>query len=102
MPTNPETKAMWTKSKIALSLAISLGMAPAAIAAPKHAVHRHPAVGARHVPGSPAYGYAAPYGYAPYGYAQYGYAAPYGYAGAYRESYPAGAFLWDPDFDGVR
>jgi hypothetical protein len=91
MPTNPETKAMWTKSKIALSLAISLGMAPAAIAAPKHAVHRHPAVDARHVPGSPAYGYAAPYGY-----------APYGYAAPYRESYPSGAFLWDPDFDGVR
>jgi hypothetical protein len=49
---------MSTKSKIALSLALALGTASAAMAAPKHVVHHHRIAAARPLSGANAYGYA--------------------------------------------
>jgi hypothetical protein len=60
-PVRQGDTTMLTKSKIALSLALVLGMASAAAAATKHPIHHHQgAVVERVAPAGTAYGYAAP------------------------------------------
>ena len=50
---------MFNKTKIALSLALVLGAASAALAAPKHPVHHHQVAVVHQLPGASAYGYAS-------------------------------------------
>ena len=50
---------MFNKTKVALSLALVLGAASAAMAAPKHPVHHHQAAVVRQLPGASAFGFAS-------------------------------------------